>query len=402
MPFVEDTPSRFTPDEPGETPKPSVNESPMLPPLVSGRLGIHGPRQPRKEDPGSVLRAINEVPYEAGGTVTDIAKRLGTGPEIAAGAGTATNVGLEAIPMLFGGEALKAGVPLKDLGQWFMEKALGATMKDMESGKAARAATTMLEEGVSPTKSGVETLRARGNALNEEVTNLIANAKGQTIDKGAVASRINDVISRIERTQATPQDARASAERVYDQFLSNGVIPKNIPVEQAQEVKQGIYKMLKEKYGELGSETVESQKALARGMKEELEKSIPEIADKNSKASELWNALNVAERKALLESRKHIAGIAGMMIQHPGPFMAMMADRSAAFKSLLGRMVYSGGAQRAVGEAAAGGAEAMNQGNGVPTQGVPLSNIPPRPVQNGGIPLQDIPRFGTGMNGVRG
>ena len=226
MPFVPDTESRFTPDESGETPKPSVNEAPTMPPLVSGRLGIHGPRLPRKEDPGSVLRAFSEAPYEAGGKVTDL-----TGSP---GLGTATNVSLEALPMLLGGEALKAGVPLKNLGQWFMEKALGPTMKDMQAGKAARAATTMLEEGVSPTKSGVETLRSRGEALNQEVTDLIANAKGQTIDKGAVASRINDVISRIERTQATPQDARASAERVYDQFLTNGVIPKNIPVEQAQ------------------------------------------------------------------------------------------------------------------------------------------------------------------------
>lgn len=367
-----------------DTPKPSV----MLPPLVSGRLGIHGPRLPRKDDPGSVLRAFSEAPYEAGGAVTDF-----TGSPAA---GVATNVGLEAIPMLFGGEALKAGVPLKDLGKWFMGKALGPTLEDMKAGKAARAATTMLEEGVSPTKSGVETLRSRGEALNEEVTNLIANAKGQTISKGAVASRINDVISRIERTQATPQDARASAERVYDQFLSNGVIPKNIPVEQAQEVKQGIYKMLKDKYGELGSETVESQKALARGMKEELEKSIPEIADKNSKASELWNALNVAERKALLESRKHLMGIAAIT-QHPGMFMAMMADRSAAFKALLGRMVYSGGAQRALGEAAVGGAEVLNPSG--PSNSIPLSNISRQPIARPGVPLSRIPE---GMNGVRG
>lgn len=280
------------------------------------------------------LDDIEKGAVEAGGRVTDL-----TGSPLA---GTAVRMIPDIAETSIGGITGAAPKAMKALGENLMVKALGPLQKDLQSGKALRAAKTMLEEDVNVTKGGIDTLKAKGEALNQKVTDLIASRTGTMVDKNAVASRIQDVITRVEKSQATPQDATAAAERVYDQFLANGIVPKNIPVKQAQELKQGIYKMLKDKYGELGSETVESQKSIARGLKEEMEKVIPEIAQPNSEAAKLWNAVNVAERKVLLESKKHIAGIAGLNIQHPGAFMAMMVDRSAAFKGLMARMAHKG------------------------------------------------------------
>lgn len=301
------------------------------------------------------LGDIEKGAVEGGGRVTDA-----TGSPAL---GTAFRMIPDVAETLAGGVPGKAlAAPMKELGQDLMVKALGPLQRDLQTGKAARAAATMLEEDVNVTKAGVAKLKSKGEALNQEVTDMIANASGKTVDKGAVASRIQDVISRVERSQATPQDATAAAERVYNQFLANGIVPKDIPVKQAQELKQGIYKMLKEKYGELGSETVESQKSIARGLKEEMEKAIPEIADKNSEASKLWNAVNVAERKVLLESKKHIAGIAMLNVQHPGAFMAMMADRSAAFKGLMARMAHKGAnTPQVAGSLGVAGADAATQ-----------------------------------------
>lgn len=96
-----------------KTPKQMKSE--MLPPLVSGKLGIHGPREARKEDPGSVLRAFSEAPYEAGGKVTDIGAKMGLPPQVSAGAGYLTNVGLDALMAFLPGGEAKAGVALKDV-----------------------------------------------------------------------------------------------------------------------------------------------------------------------------------------------------------------------------------------------------------------------------------------------
>jgi hypothetical protein len=348
MAFVD--PDSFN-DPDKETPKPSVNEAPQIGPIPKGRSIQSAGRslafgtQFKRADTSKDTGGIESGAYELGGRVTDA-----TGsPALGLLTRMSPDIALSALGGL--GGISEGMVPLQNLGRNVMIKALGPLQTDLQSGKAARAAQTMLDEGLNVTQGGVNALRTKGEALNQQVSDLIAQ-HGGTVDKNAVAGRIQDVIDRVERSQATPQDARAAAERVYDQFISNGLIPKNVPVGQAQEVKQGIYKMLKDKYGELGSETVESQKAIARGFKEEIEKAIPEVADKNSEASKLWNALNVAERKALIESRKHILGISALG-QHPGPMLAMMADRSSAFKSLLARMIYSNarGASGAAGAA---------------------------------------------------
>jgi lysozyme family protein len=93
------------------------------------------------------------------------------------------------------------------------------------------------------------------------------------------------------------------------------------------------------KFGEETSAAVETQKGLARGIKEELEAKIPEIAGLNAEEKSLIRTLNVADRRALMELNKNPFGLA-ILAGDAASRAVFMADKSAAFKALLARMIY--------------------------------------------------------------
>lgn len=302
---------------------------------------------------------IGKGAYSAGGKVTDVAANIGASPETAAGLGFATNVGIQAIPSLIGGSLAKSAAPaVEDSARGLMQSAIKPVLKDLRTGKAERAVQTMLDEGISPTKAGMEALRSKASAIDDAVSAALKGSNA-SVNKGAVASRISDLVHRIEATNPTPQQARQSVEAVYDQFVGNGLIPKNIPVTQAQAFKQGIYEAIGKSYGEMSSSTVEAQKALARGLKEEISKAVPGVSGMNAKASDLWNALSVAERKVIMQANNNPAGLS-LLAKDPAAMIAFMADRSAAFKGLVAQMLYRGSEPGAFAVGAIGGQAVPN------------------------------------------
>lgn len=337
MAFVADaeTTSRFVPDE-----------APLKTPEEQSSLNFFN-QKPRQGgfggDVGSLLSAgqafdavnsvLEKLGYSVGGKITDI-----TGSP---GAGLAANVGIQALPMLAGGQLAKAAAPAFDwTARALMQSAIKPSAADLLTGKATRAVGTMLDEGINPTVGGMQKLRGMAESKNAEVADLIAKTGG-TVDKQAAASRIGDVVNRVEAVHPTPQDVLPTIEKVYTNFMQNGLIPKNVPVEQAQAVKQEIYRMMK--YGELKADLPKEAafKAIGRGLKEELETSVPGVKALNASASDLWNALNVAERRALLDLNRNPLNI-GILAHSPTMFATYMADKSAAFKGLLARGLFAG------------------------------------------------------------
>jgi hypothetical protein len=174
------------------------------------------------------------------------------------------------------------------------------------------------------------------------------------------------------KNQVTPLSDIASIQKAWDEFLNHPFLKGNdIPVRQAQEMKQGTYKALGDKsYGELKGAETESQKALARGLKEEIAKAVPEVRPLNAEESKLLNALSMAERRSLMEANKNPAGL-GWLTTNPAKFAAYMADRSGLFKSLIARMLNTGA--QAVPKL---GPAAMGAGIGTAQQ---AQQIPPPP-----------------------
>ena len=125
---------------------------------------------------------------------------------------------------------------------------------------------------------------------------------GATVNKFDVASRLGDAADKF-RTQVNPEGDLAAVSESGNEFLRNQ--PNEIYASDAQKLKQGTYRQIKSKaYGEMKSATTESQKALARGIKEELAEQFPEIIPKNAQEAKLLG-LDEALEDAVNRTRNH-------------------------------------------------------------------------------------------------
>lgn len=174
--------------------------------------------------------------------------------------------------------------------------------------KVASIVKTGLNEGIPVSASGVEKLGSLVDDLNSKIKTQIdaGSAAGKTVNKFAVASRLGDVADKFA-TQVNPTaDLNAIAESGKD-FLKTQ--PDEIPASNAQAIKQGTYQQLKKSYGQLSNATIESQKALARGIKEELAQQFPEISAMNSRESELLGLDTALERAVRRIDNHQMIGI---------------------------------------------------------------------------------------------
>jgi hypothetical protein len=193
----------------------------------------------------------------------------------------------------------------------------------------------MLDEGLSVSRGGLAKMRDKIDTLNDQIKGAIGDSTA-TVSKHDVGYRLGDTLTKFEK-QVAPTADRNAILGTWDDFLQT--YPDRIPVKTAQEVKQGTYQALGEKsYGELKSASVEAQKTLARGLKEEIANAVPEVRQLNAQESKLLQALPLLERRVLTEANKNPAGLS-LLAKDPTGFVAFMADRSALFKSLVARML---------------------------------------------------------------
>lgn len=271
--------------------------------------------------------------------------------------GTAVNVASQAIPMLAGGIGGAAAVPLaKDAGRRVMQSAVKPTFEQLSSGEAAKGIETLLKQGYNPTKGGVDAMKARIADLGNEIRTEIAGSTA-TVNKHDVAARLEEALKKFEQ-QVNPKSDLKAIDSAWNEFLSHPLLTgkNSMPVQLAQEMKQGTYKQLGSKpYGELSAAAEEAQKQLARGLKEEISRAVPSVAPKNILQGELVNAKNIAERRALMQGNSNLLGMSPMATSPVG-IAAMMADKSALIKSLLARGLYTGGEALPAAGAAAGAA----------------------------------------------
>ena len=287
---------------------------------------------------------MDKYAYKGGQAVTDIATKMGASPEVAGGAGYAANVGLQAAPMALGGLATSAAPIMEEGARKLMQSALKPTIKALRTGEAATAINTMLEEGISAGSGGVAKLKGMISKLNDEIGNAIKSSPA-TVDKAKVAQQLQGTLDRFSK-QVNPEADLTAIRKAWDQFIDHPLLTgiSDIPVKLAQELKRGTYRQLAGKYGELKGAEVEAQKTLARGLKEEIAQAVPEVAGLNAQESKLLAALNVSERRALIEANRNPLSLA-LLAHNPSSFAMFLADKSDLFKSLLARAMYSGSEQ---------------------------------------------------------
>lgn len=311
----------------------------LLPAIESGgfSLGAGGKSLPLVQQ--LAARAIGGGMAGGGSAGMINPDQAGTGAAIGAVLPVGTQLAAEA------GNA--AGTGMQDLAKRLMWSALKPTLRAQQSGDADIAVKTMLDKGLNVSTGGVEKLESMIDDINSQVSGIISNSN-KTIPRRDVMK----VVPQIRRNFANQVDPTADIEAIRGVASRFGNDPRwianpqtgaaEMPIQTAQAIKQGTYKVLSGKYGEMGSAATEAQKGLARGLKDAINAAEPAVIGLNAQESALIKTLDIAERRALMQMNNNPMGLASLAA-NPKSWGAFMADKSALFKSLAARMLYSAG-----------------------------------------------------------
>ncbi len=285
-----------------------------------------------------------------------LAARVGTGavtggasaglvdPE-QAGMGAIIGGALPPVTQVAGKAGELASDKAKDAARWLMGTAVKPTLAQHKSGDAAVAIETMLQNGISPNMKGVEKLQGLIDNADAKITQGIADSNAQVF-MPHVADRLNDTRTTFLNQVAPNAGPHGFGDidvinDVENSFLNHPQYPGPlISVQDAQKLKQGTYRILNGKYGEQGSAMTEAQKALARGLKEEIAQAVPGVSDANAELSKLLKTLGVTERRAFMAQNNNPMGL-GLLSPTKAGLLAFLADRNAAIKALAARGLYS-------------------------------------------------------------
>jgi hypothetical protein len=223
------------------------------------------------------------------------------------------------------------------------------SMKAATKGETPEVVKTLLKEGINVTPGGAAKLERLINASDDEISHAIQGVTGQ-INPLKVASRLTPTAKEFA-SQVNPTSDLEAISKVGQEFLETH--PTDIDLQAAQAMKRGTYKQLAGKYGELKGAEVEAQKALARGLKEEIEQevsgSLPgikgalglpggvNIAAANARQGAALKAREALARRLVTAQSHNPMGIASLAVSHPMTFLTVLMDRSPAVKSMIAR-----------------------------------------------------------------
>jgi hypothetical protein len=235
-----------------------------------------------------------------------------------------------------GAQAVGAGLGagMTKAAPWLMKTALKpgkALLKDYST-TGPKIVKTLLDEGVNVTEGGLAKLHELLSMTNAEIKAAVAAAPGM-VDKKVIAARALPVAARVAK-QANPVKDLAAVGNSVTEFLDHPIYTGNMTIPEVQAMKQATYKQIGNKYGELGAAEVETQKALARGAKEEVAHAVPAVSALNQRDSDLMAATEAVGDRVATASNRDPVGFA-WVTQNPKTFLAALIDRSPAIKSLV-------------------------------------------------------------------
>lgn len=212
-----------------------------------------------------------------------------------------------------GNYAGAAGTATGIFGQLFFPEALGAVARPakfaagraymsamkpsttVDSAARAKLFDTAVKEGIPVSASGLKKAGEKIDALQDAVNSKLQASTAAPIGKVDVGRRLRGTYQEFSK-QVTPRADLKTIANQWREFLQSK--PDFIPLLRAQEEKVGTYRILRKKgaYGEQGTAEVESQKALARGYKEELQDRIPELKALNANEGALLELESTLQR----------------------------------------------------------------------------------------------------------
>lgn len=340
---------------------------------LSGYAGMLGSVLPGEEGQGSrwtqaIQNALTYKPITQGGkdansVISYPFEKLAEGADWAGGkvadvtgspaAGAAVNAGIQAGVPIAASKFLKV-TPAAETAQGsaargLMQKAVKPSAADLKSGAAGRAMQTMLDEGINATPGGMNKAQGIVSALDPQAEAAIKNSTA-TVNIPTVGTYLKDNWDKASK-QVNPQADMSAVMQAWKEFQNSPYVAgsTDIPVQLAHELKRGTYRSLGDKsYGELKGASTEAQKSLARGLRSEVAKGVPEAAEIMKREGDVMNVLDVAKGRSLVSGNRDPQGLSALRLDDPLVWGGAMLDRSSAFKSMLARALYGTADPRAV------------------------------------------------------
>lgn len=188
---------------------------------------------------------------------------------------------------------------------------------------------TALKNEIPVSEAGAEKLHSLVEGYNDAIADTIKSNPQATINPNKAAQAADALKSKFANQVNAGEDLSA-IENAKQQFLSesgakpgtpavapkptglldangNPIMDSGTPAkpaqaappmsaEEAQAKKVGTYRQMKGRYGQLSPAAIEAQKALARGIKEELQTQFPELQQLNAREGKLLDLQPVLER----------------------------------------------------------------------------------------------------------
>lgn len=217
--------------------------------------------------------------------------------------------------------------------------------------KRDRIVQKMLKEReISPDAQGYKDVLRKVGRNNQDVKLLVKGADGLVADvdpTGPTFKRNIVQLKKTFRTQADPKAdlkvIRGAVKRWEDRFGAKAAVPatplnaagqplfnngqpittgspaipaKTLLPSQAQELKQGTYRMNRKKYGQLGTAQDEFEKTVARGLAEDIVSRVPAVGPINKDSSEFLELSEQLRRFVGREGNKRLVGLKAMIAAH--------------------------------------------------------------------------------------
>lgn len=221
---------------------------------------------------------------------------------------------------------LKEGIPVSQKGLGKVRETIDDLLaKDQAKVAAAEAAGAPPINPLDVTKPLNRLKPTFANQVNPDADlSAISAAKKEFLDKHSVPQPFQPI-------QPNPYGGNS--------MVPAGPVEQNlkkqpIPLTEAAAEKTGTYRQLRGKYGELGSASVEAQKQLARGLKDEIAKRVPGL--QGARESDLIALEGQLEKMVAREGNKNILGLVPATMSHnPTGFLASLALDNPAIKSTI-------------------------------------------------------------------
>lgn len=232
------------------------------------------------------------------------------------------------------------------LMQSALKPGIKSTLAAVKGGTMPPVVKTLLDEGINVTPGGIEKLNNIIGSTNADIKAAIDGLGGK-ISPLRVTSRLSDTAKQFAN-QVNPQADLAAISDVGQNFLdAHG--GQQLSASAAQSLKTGTYKALKDKaYGEVKGATIEAEKALARGLKEEIAKEAAksgiDLGAINAREGAAITARDAIAKRVAMVGNRDPAGLA-WLAHSPVTFMMALAERSPVVKSMLARGLYQSAAK---------------------------------------------------------